>query len=203
MTNINTLRQIADQNILYGLFCEELGLYNGKTGMSLFFLFLSRYTANHWYEEFAGELLDDVCNGLLSQYPATFADGICGIGWSIEFMKKQGFINEDTDEILDEIDQQVMERNVCRMQDYSLKTGLEGIVAYVQSRLNSERKSTNFRPFDKVYLESLDMACQKANILWRSEKYGMQSVWNRVIHEFSLLKGMKWQNGLVILNEIK
>jgi len=55
------LKQIADHYLLRGLFCREMGLWYGKTGMSLFFFLLSRHTGNHWYEEFAGELLDDLC----------------------------------------------------------------------------------------------------------------------------------------------
>ena len=55
-----SLKQTADHYLLRGLFCEEVGLWNGKMGMSLFFFLLSRHTNNRWYEEFAGELLDDV-----------------------------------------------------------------------------------------------------------------------------------------------
>ena len=109
------LKQIADHYLLRGLFCREMGLWNGKTGMSLFFFLLSRHTGNHWYEEFAGELLDDVCSSLSKQCPVTFADGLCGIGWTIEFLKKEGFIEGDTDDILEEVDKQVMERDVRRI----------------------------------------------------------------------------------------
>ena len=73
------LKQIADHHLLRGLFCQELGLWGGKTGMSIFFFLLSRHTGNRWYEEFAGELLDDVCGSLSLHCPITFADGLCGI----------------------------------------------------------------------------------------------------------------------------
>lgn len=82
--------------------------------MAIFFFLLSRQTHNRWYEEFAGELLDDVCNNLSQHCPVTFADGLCGIGWAIEFLKKEGFIEGDTDEILEEVDKQVMERDVTK-----------------------------------------------------------------------------------------
>ena len=64
------LKQIADYYLLRGLFCREVGLWEGKTGMSLFFFLLSRHTGNRWYEEFAGELLDDVCSSLSQHCPS-------------------------------------------------------------------------------------------------------------------------------------
>ena len=91
------LQAIADHHLLRGLFCQEVGLWEGKTGISLFFFLLSRHTGNRWYEEFAGELLDDVCGSLSQHCPVTFADGLCGIGWTIEFLKKHGFIEGNTD----------------------------------------------------------------------------------------------------------
>ena len=44
------LKQIADHHLLRGLFCQEIGLWEGKAGMSLFFFLLSRQTGNRWYE---------------------------------------------------------------------------------------------------------------------------------------------------------
>lgn len=203
MTNDNILKQIADYNLLYGLFDESLGLYKGKMGMALFFFFLSRHYANHWYEEFAVELLDDICNGFLHQSSITFADGLCGIGWSIEFLKKQGFVDGNTDEVLEEIDREVMERNVCRMENYSLETGLKGIAAYVQSRLQSERTSASSHPFDKKYLEDLEAACQKAGVIWPGKEYEISAVWEKIMDVFSLSKKIGWQQGLVILNKVR
>ena len=174
------LKQIADHYLLRGLFCREMGLWNGKTGMSLFFFLLSRHSGNHWYEEFAGELLDDVCSSLSLQCPVTFADGLCGIGWAIEFLKKEGFIDGDTDDILEEVDKQVMERDVRRITDTSLETGLAGIAAYVRSRLDSQRNCPDYQPLDTDYLKDLDNSCQKAGIEWTTDKYTFDTIWNKL-----------------------
>ena len=186
------LKQIADHYLLRGLFCQEIGLWNGKTGMAIFFFLLSRQTQNRWYEEFAGELLDDVCNNLSRHCPITFADGLCGIGWAIEFLKKEGFIEGDTDEILEEVDKQVMERDVRRITDTSLETGLAGIVAYVRSRLESERVSANFQPFDSEFLNDLETSCLKNGILWKAPKYHLKTIWKETIrHEIYYLKSVE------------
>ena len=92
MMNQIVLRQIADFQMLNGSFNSNLGLFNGKMGIALFFFFYAQSVHCDLYEEFAGELLDDICNNLSTHLPITFGDGLCGIGWGVEFMKRQGFI---------------------------------------------------------------------------------------------------------------
>ena len=195
------LKQIADYHLLRGLFCQEVGLWEGKTGMSLFFFLLSRHTGNRWYEEFAGELLDDVCSHLSLHCPVTFADGLCGIGWAIEFLKKEGFIEGDSDEILAEVDRQVMERDVRRITDATLETGLAGIAAYVRSRLDSERTSSDYHPFDEEYLKDLNTACQKNGIKWMSEAYSVTTLWQTILVLLPSTDATAWQKGILIINE--
>lgn len=54
------LQQIAQYYMLHGRFLPSLGLFDGKMGLVLFFFHYSRYIQNPLYEEFAGELLDEV-----------------------------------------------------------------------------------------------------------------------------------------------
>ena len=93
----SSLKQIADYNILHGLFEKKIGLLDGQMGMSIFFFYYSRYTDNSIYANFASELLDNVCVNLSYKTPITFADGLCGIGWGIELLKKEKFIDADTE----------------------------------------------------------------------------------------------------------
>ena len=198
------LKQIADHHLLRGLFCQKIGLWEGKAGMSLFFFLLSRHTGNRWYEEFAGELLDDVCSNLSQHCPATFADGLCGIGWAIEFLKKEGFIEGDTDEILEEVDRQVMERDVRRITDASLETGLAGIVAYVRSRLKSQRTEEH-SVFDNKYLEELDLSCERLNIDKCTSYYDLDVIWEKILSVYldaSETEENSWKKGVVMLNEL-
>lgn len=171
--------------------------------MSLFFFLLSRHTGNHWYEEFAGELLDDVCSSLSLQCPVTFADGLCGIGWAIEFLKKEGFIDGDTDDILEEVDKQVMERDVRRITDTSLETGLAGIAAYVRSRLDSERSCPDYQPFDTEYLKDLDAVCRKQKNCWQATELSFTDIWQSLLHNKQTHNELEWQKGIMILESIK
>lgn len=200
MQNSLSIKQIADYQILNGSFCSNLSLFEGKMGMAVFFYFCARYSHNNWYEEFAGEILDDVCGNLHTNLPITFAEGLCGIGWGIEFMKEQKFIEGNTDEILSDIDRQIMERDVRRISDMTFESGLEGIAIYVRSRIDSSRTVRNEQLFAPDYLKDLEVACQKAGIKWYAGQYSIASVWNQIVDLFSIYpfdRKNSWKKGLV------
>lgn len=196
------LKPLADHWLLHGLFLEDNGLWNGKLGLSLFFYLLSRHTGNHWLEEFAGELLDWVCDHLSNRLPTQFADGLCGIGWGIEWLRAAGFIEGDTDEILEEVDRAVMERDVRRMTDTSLESGLWGIAAYVRCRMDSPREAGRPQPFDAAYRKELEDACGKASIELWGEACSPAGVWRQLLEQWTdgcRADSLSWQRGIVQL----
>lgn len=200
----NILKKIADYQLLQTGYTPENGLFNGKTGIALFFFYYARYTANPIYEDFAGEILDELGTGISDRTPVTFANGLCGIGWSIEYMKSQRFIEADTDEILEEIDEKIMERDVRKIRDDTFEEGLEGIVVYVRSRLDSIRADAKRSPFPASYLDELETACTKADIRLYDECYTLPNVWNRILHVFSLRLKEKeegWKRGLLLIDK--
>lgn len=203
MNSLMDIQSISDTFLLQGNLCRDVSLFYGKMGIATFFFLLSRHTGNVWYEEFAGELLEDVCTGLSSSLPVTFADGLCGIGWCIEFLKKENFVEGDTDEILCEIDARVMERDLRRISDDSLETGIRGIAAYVNSRMTSERTGS-YVPFDLSYLDELQVACRRAGIDFPSDAFEVSSIWRHILDLFAhtrFTENNSWMQGLLFLNK--
>lgn len=198
------LKPVVDHWLWHGLYREDNGLWNGKLGLSLFFYLLSRHTGNRWHAEFADELLDWVCNHLSNRMPIQFADGLCGTGWSIEWLRAEGFIEGDTDEILEEVDRTVMEQDLRRITDTSLKSGLWGIAAYVRCRLDSPRKIEKPQPFDAEYISELVAACHKASIdLW-GEMCSLGGVWRLLQEQWAdewREDSQSWQWGIVQLQD--
>lgn len=199
MSNYPILKRIADRYMLHGLQTHDIGLMEGKIGMSLFFFLFARQTENVWYEAYAGELLDDVFNQLSNRIPVTFADGLCGVGWSIEFLKVQGFVDGDTDEILSDVDCKIMERDLRQLNDFTLESGLEGIVAYVRSRMDSPRSVDSTHPFASDYMNDLFQACTRNGIDWLTERYAQESVWEKLVYHFSSYPTTSWQWGLYFM----
>ena len=155
------LQRIANHLIINSSFLDNLGLFHGKMGIVIFFYHYSRYTNNPLYEEFAGELLDEIFEEIHDRLLIDFENGYLGIGWGIEYLAEQKFISGDTNDILEEIDKKVMERDVRRITDVSLNTGLERILHYFLTRLQNNNHPIHL--FDKEYLNDLSKTINNIN----------------------------------------
>ena len=121
-------------------FLGDLSLFHGRMGIILFFAHYARATQN----------------------------GLCGIGWGIEYLVQQGVMEGDTDEILADIDRKVMELDPLRITNWGFRRGLAGIAFYVIARLNANR-TTAALPFDDAYLTSLQQALERAEFTEKEE----------------------------------
>lgn len=135
-------------------FLTDLGLFHGKMGHAIFFAHYGRLVNNVSYENFACELIEEVYEEINISLPINMEYGLCGIGWGIEYLVGQGFMEGCTDEILKDIDNLIMERDPRRINDISFRKGIGGILYYVMVRLSSPRE-TDSLPLDSLYLESL------------------------------------------------
>lgn len=146
------LERIANHLIIQTSAMDDVGLYYGKMGIVLFFAHYARYTGCSVYEDFADELLGEVIENISDELPINMRTGLCGIGWGIEYLIQNHFMEGNSDEILSELDEKIMERDLRRIKDLSFDTGLEGISCYVRMRLKSPRKESTKLPFDSTYL---------------------------------------------------
>ena len=121
------LRRIANHLILHSIDIEDIGLFHGKMGVVLFFAHYARYTDSAIYDDFAGELLEEICENIPETLPINLETG---------YLIQNGFMEGDSNEILTEIDKKVMERDLRRIKDLSLETGLMGISSYINIRIN-------------------------------------------------------------------
>lgn len=149
------LKRIATHLILQSSSWDDMGLLTGKMGITLFFFHYARYCGEKKYEEFGGELLDEIYQDIYEGMPITFNKGLCGIGWGIEYLVQNGFVEGNTDDILSEVDQKIMIINPLYINDFSFQTGIGGIFQYVNSRLISPRDKKSNLPFTPSYLEHL------------------------------------------------
>ena len=149
---VHLLERIANHLIINSSFLDDLGLFHGKMGIVIFFYHYSRYTNNPIYEEFAGELLDEVYEDIHRGMSFDFENGLCGIGWGIEYLLQNGYIEGDSDEILEDIDRKIMEYDPRRITDTTFRSGFPGLSCYIRTRLNSPCRNPDTVPFDALYL---------------------------------------------------
>ena len=166
--NVNhILNHIASYLILNASYMPELGLYHGKMGVCLFFVHYSRYIGNKEYDDFAGHLLDEVFEDFTREISIDFENGLAGIGWGIDYLVQQDFMQGDTNLVLEDLNQCILEREPLRMKDHSFRNGLSGIAYYV----DYHTKYTPYSCFvkDETYMPNLEVALKRARLLGDTE----------------------------------
>ena len=156
--DISDLGKIVNLLLLNAGFSSVLGLFHGKMGVVLFFANYSRFTKELLYDDLCSELLDEVCLEMHDSIPIDFENGLCGIAWGIDYLLKNQFLEGDSNDMLAEIDQKIMERDPLRITDFSFKTGLMGILYYVLCRYSNNE---SVQTLDGEYLSRLYAAVQK------------------------------------------
>lgn len=153
----DVLQRIARYLMLHSSFTNNIGLLNGKMGVVLFFMNYARYTNNKRYEKFAGELIDEIYNEIRIDCSRSFGDGLAGIAWGMEYLIRNQFVKANPDEVLEELDIQILERDVRRVKDCSLESGLKGIAYYTISRCAGR----HYPPVFKDYIDDLIYVLKK------------------------------------------
>lgn len=131
----NLLQHISNFLLLNAGFIENPGLLHGKMGIAIFFYNYSRYSQNKIYENYAGELIDEIYEGIDASIPVNFENGQTGIGWAVEYLVKNGFVQADTDEVLSEIDNYVSRSMMSHVITSENCNDLAGYGFYYPSRL--------------------------------------------------------------------
>jgi lantibiotic modifying enzyme len=135
---ISTDQRIINVLLLNAAFIDNLGLMHGKMGIAIYFFHLARQTGNAIYEDYAGELIDEIYEEITLETPLDFENGLAGIGWGIEYLAQNGFIEADTDEVLEDFDHKLFQKLIYDTPNaIGLLNGLAGIGAYFLKRVQS------------------------------------------------------------------
>ena len=143
---------------------DDVSLMYGKMGGVIFFNMYMRYTGVNVYRDYADLLLDDIYKQINTMTPINFADGLCGIGWGVEYLVQNQFYEGCTDELLSDIDDVII-RSSPETLDHTFMTGIEGLLLYVISRVKSFKRSWDQIPFDLDYMVVLYSNRAKAHPL--------------------------------------
>jgi hypothetical protein len=157
----NILQRIARYLMLHGSSTNDIGLLSGKTGIALFFYHYARYTGMKRYDDFAGEIIGEIYKEINKTTPCDFENGLCGIGWGMEYLIQNQFVTANPDEVFKELDKRITEWDVRRIKDYSLGTGLKGIACYASIRLRNRKNENPY--INSEYLSDLVEALKNGN----------------------------------------
>lgn len=135
------LERITNILLLNASFLDDLGLMHGKMGICIFFYHLAKKTNDKTYKDYAGELLDEIFEEInfKNQISWDFENGMAGIGWGVEYLVQNKFIEADTDKTLKQIDEHVCWRHLyASPSSIGLHKGLISIGAYYLMRIKNK-----------------------------------------------------------------
>jgi hypothetical protein len=131
---------------------------DGKMGIAIFFFHYSRYKGNTVYEDTADELMEELKKEIHKELPVGFESGFSGIGWGVEYLIQNGFVKGDSLVVCEEIDKRITETDPRRITNYTVETGLGGVLHYVLAHIKSVMSQHSKLPFDEIYLKDLHSA---------------------------------------------
>jgi hypothetical protein len=183
----NRLQRIANVLLLNASFIDNPGLLNGKMGIAIFFYHYSRYKKNKIYEDYAGELIDEIYEEINSSTPVNFENGLTGIGWGVEYLVRNKFVQADTDEALADIDTSVYRNSLYR--PFLLESGNDifGYGLYFLARLrehgnDNDNLNTLFKKQHLIYL--ID-DCERILIRKKYLEFKIESLSIETINSFA------------------
>lgn len=123
---------------------DACGLYYGKSGKAILLYLLYRSSSDKQLSEAALEMLNSVSDSIANEEQLDFANGIAGIGWAVEWIAQNGFLEINTNEILEEIDDALYKSVVFGSdKNISLANGTLGKLLFFLSRYKSRNPNTH------------------------------------------------------------
>lgn len=187
------LTNIADYLIVNASFLDDVGLYHGKMGISLFFAYCASYFRNDIYNDFAKVLLLEVSDEISEDMEMSFENGISGIAWGILGLWEKGLISGNLNDLLKDIDCRMMEINLSRLSGDSLQKVGKGISSYMKYRLKLVNNDIEKTSFDKRYISEWIMMRKR---LMESDDMSLASIVSKNQFEYDLLNSRVWKFGL-------
>lgn len=128
--------RIIDFLILKSFTISNKGLLNGRMGITLAFYYIGNAENNDNYIRFGNRLLDSIIGNLDATVPKNFADGLCGIGWGIEYLLHHEFVECSSYNLLGELNE-CIEHEEIEEWEMSLDYGLEGLLHYILAHIKN------------------------------------------------------------------
>lgn len=152
----------------------NISIAGGLSGISLFFFYRYKQTEDEKYLDIAVSILEDILSHNLIYHPSALCGGLGGLGWLIEHVVKNEFIETDTDEVLNSVDDKAlptMTRNL-EIGYYDFLHGAVGIGYYFLNRKKNDNKDKNLsiivRGLNEISVKKGDF------VMWKDYDYKQQ-----------------------------
>ncbi len=151
--HFSTEQRLLHHMMLHSKDFPNQGLLYGRLGVALV---MEQYAMNTQLKPvriLAENIIEESFEHISSDVPLDLSSGLCGIGWSIEFMLQNGFMKGDSLDICEVIDKKLIQENPNFSDDLSLERGLEGKLHYILAHIQGTKNIG--KPFSRQYLKML------------------------------------------------
>jgi lantibiotic modifying enzyme len=139
---------------------DNIGLMGGKIGIALFYFYYAKLLGEDKYADYGVELISDVFDVINNDFTYhTHAGGLAGIGWTVEHLAQNDFIDTDTNEVLADLDPYLHKTMIYDIENenYDFLHGAVGNGVYFLGRLNSEKS----KEYLKELIDQMDKISHK------------------------------------------
>jgi len=139
---------------------DNIGLMGGKIGVALFYFYYAKLLAEDKYADYGVELVSDVFDVINNDFTYhTHAGGLAGIGWTVEHLAQNDFIDTDTNEILADLDPYLHKAMIYDIENgnYDFLHGAVGNGVYFLSRTAGEKS----KDYLKELIDQMDKTSHK------------------------------------------
>jgi lantibiotic modifying enzyme len=149
---------------------EQVSLMGGNTGQALFLFYYAKYLGTEKYYDRGMELLNDVFDKINDGFLYhTFSGGLAGVGWAVDHLIKEEFIDADSEELLGDLDEFLYKMMMTEIKNsqFDFLHGSLGVANYFLSRSGSEKTKGYLIEFVDV-LEKVSTKDKDGAVKWKS-----------------------------------
>jgi len=187
------MQKIASTLMSNTRFINNSGLFDGKMGIAIFFYHYARFTGNKMYEDFADSLIDNICDELHPGMTINFTNGLTGIGWGIEYLVQNRFLETVSDETFNKIDNAVYS-GFMNVPFLIQNQDLNGLGLYFLARMRGRESDENNLKVAQIKTKLIYFIDSCERLLTKEKCFGL-SVPNPSVEQLNSI--------LFFLNQVK
>lgn len=132
---------------------ESISLYRGQMGITIAIALYARHHSVEQIELCADKYMLNIRRWIKSIHNISFAFGLSGICWGVEYLVQHGFIPGAAHDMLKKIDEIIAKHDVTTINNFSLESGLLGLWHYIMARIQGNLKAGLELPFSHDYID--------------------------------------------------
>ena len=145
--------RLINHLVLHSIDVPNPGLFHGQMGICLVLAVYGKKKKDKQIKKISELLLERISSMLTENDNMSFAFGLSGIGWGIEYLIQNKLMTGDSLEICESIDKKLQKLDLAKMDNLSLETGIEGLLHYILIHIKGTVSEGH--PFTKDFMDLL------------------------------------------------